>query len=133
MTETAAQDQYELVFHGYAIGPAGVEAKCGGKRMSNMLFGKGCKISIHAIGPDQSKSSITSIEIDFKARDGAPPSPLGDGKNPHYVWHLGSRPMTIGQTEGAWTFTSTLVDNNGKHYTLPDPEFQVGDGARSAL
>lgn len=131
MPDTAVQVEYELIFHGYASGPAGVEAKCGGKPMAKMLFAKGGAITISAIGPDGSKSSIISVEIDFQAQDGAPPSPLGDGKSPRYVWRKseGGVPAMIGQTDGAWKFTAKLVRESGEHYMLPDPEFQVGDGA----
>ena len=133
MTDTLAQAQYQLLFHGYAIGPAGVEAKSGGHRMPKMLFSPGGKISITAIGPDESQSSIKTIEIAFKAQGDAPPSPLGDGKNARYVWHRGNPPVTIGETAGKWTFTATLLDHNGKGYAVPDPEFQVGDGSDHGL
>lgn len=128
MMNDAAQDDYELIFHVYAIGPAGIQPECNGKTMSSMQFKKGSPIGIRAIGEDQGISSIASIEFDFTAKNGAPASPLGDGKDPHYIWYPGTAPVMIGQTDGKWTFTAKLVDKKGKHHALPDPEFQVGDG-----
>jgi hypothetical protein len=129
MPDTAAQENYELLFHAYDIGPAGVAPLCNGKPMTKWVFAPGQPLTIKAIGPDLSGTAIKTIVLDFKALPGEPASPLGDGTNPHYEWHPGTPSVLIGESCSTWTFTATLKDSKGAEHHMPDPEFQVGDGS----
>lgn len=129
MSDSAVQENYELLFHAYDVGPAGVEPICNGRPMRRAQFTPGQSLKINAIGPDQSGTAIAAIQFDFKAPPGLPPSPLGDGKNAHFEWRRGAPAVRIGNVAGTWTYTVTLKNSNGLTYRMPDPEFQVGDGS----
>lgn len=128
MSDTAVQENYELLFHAYDVGPAGVEPIRNGKPMRAPAFLRGQSLTINAIGPDESGTAIAAIQFDFKAPPGLPASPLGDGKNAHFEWRRGMPAVRIGNVAGTWTYTVTLKNRNGLTYPMPDPEFQVGDG-----
>ena len=128
MTATAPRE-YDLVFHAYDIGPATVVSYLIPSRqpMPSLNFGKGDKIHIRVIGPDESPTSMESVTIKFKVQSG-PPGPLGDGTKSSFVWKVGDRDTHTVHASGKWKFGAVLTAKDKRQYTLPDPEFQVGDG-----
>jgi hypothetical protein len=130
MSANPEQNKYELIFTAFTTGDATVTGVNGAKKMKKLSFNKACNIKIGTAGPDEGRSSVKSLTITFKALDGAPPSPIGDGKESSYTWEAknGGKPMPVGRIDGRWDFGAVLTGEDGTQYTLPDPEFQVGDG-----
>jgi hypothetical protein len=120
MTVTTAQHEYNLVFQGHTTGPATV-VSC------QVPSAKGDRINIRVLGPDGSPSSMESVMLKFKVKRG-PASPLGDGTKANYLWQAGDQDTYTVNADGDWEFGAVLTAKNGTQYTLPDPEFQVGDG-----
>jgi hypothetical protein len=130
MTSSAAKDDYNLVFQGHADGLATVVSShvLSEKPMPNLHFPRGGKINIRVLGPDGTPSSMESVQVDFKVENAPTLSPLGDGTKANFLWQAGERYTHIVDTDGIWKFGAVLTARNGTQYTLPDPEFQVGDG-----
>lgn len=130
MTATAPRE-YDLVFHAFDLGPPTVVSYLIPSRqpMPSLHFGKGDKIHIKVIGPDESATSMESVKITFKVQSG-PPGPLGDGTKTSFVWKVGDPDTHTVHANGKWKFGAVLTGKNKVQYILPDPEFQVGDGGQ---
>lgn len=130
LTDTDARHKYDLIFQGLLGGSAKVEARYvpSGKKMKTLHFSQGDKINIRILGPDADAASMASVQVDFTVVSAPTASPLGDGSKACFVWHAGERYTETVHANGIWSFGAVLTAKDKQTYTLPDPEFQVGDG-----
>ncbi len=134
MTSSVKKHDYDLIFKAHKDGTATVESldALSGKPMQKLHFAEGGRINIRVLGPDDTPSSMESVQVDFKVESAPTASPLGDGAKPDFVWYAGEHYTHTVNHNGLWKFGAVLLAKDGKQYTLPDPEFQVGDGVEDS-
>jgi hypothetical protein len=101
--------------------------------MPSLKFAEDDRLNIQVLGPDGTSASMESVLVNFTVESGSALSPFGDGKKASFLWFAGEQFVHTVTSNGLWTFGAVLTAKDGTQYTLPDPEFQVGDGGGGGL